>query len=207
MEAFQAALSRVYTANPAFRAERSQTSRHLAEFWMVEPEWTLTEGITEVCDVTEDLLRDIVNRAFVECAEDVEALHAVGGRLERLEALKAAVSPDTPRWRRMTYTEAVETLQRTGVKFKQTPTWGASLSSEHERYLAEEVVKGPVFVTNYPREIKAFYMRVDGERNRSFFDNSLPDMYPQTLPSLESSRPCPASTSSSRTWASSSVGA
>ncbi|KAI4293957.1 asparaginyl-tRNA synthetase [Schizophyllum commune Loenen D] len=182
MEAFQAALSRVYTANPAFRAERSQTSRHLAEFWMVEPEWTLTEGITEVCDVTEDLLRDIVNRAFVECADDVDALHAVGGRLERLEALKAAVSPDTPRWWRMTYTEAVGTLQRTGVKFKQPPTWGASLSSEHERYLAEEVVKGPVFVTNYPREIKAFYMRVDDpslpreQQTVSCFDLLVPHM-------------------------------
>ncbi|KAL1742617.1 hypothetical protein HDZ31DRAFT_65807 [Schizophyllum fasciatum] len=161
MEAFQAALSRVYTANPAFRAERSQTSRHLAEFWMIEPEWTLTDGITEVCDMTEDLLRHIVGKAFEDCAEDMDALHAVAGRQDRLDALRAAVSADTPRWRRMTYTEAIETLQRTGVQFKQRPVWGASLSSEHERYLAEEVVKGPVFVTGYPRDIKAFYMRVD----------------------------------------------
>lgn len=181
LEAFHAALSRVYTANPAFRAERSQTSRHLSEFWMVEAEWALQDGIAELCDVVEDLLRDAVSKAFTECVEDVEILHAAD-RPERLEALKMAVSADTPRWRRMSYTEAVETLQQCGAQFKQAPTWGDSLSTEHEKYLAEEIVKGPIFVTGYPRDIKAFYMRVEDpslpreKQTVSCFDLLVPHM-------------------------------
>ena len=156
VEAYCLALTNVYTFGPTFRAENSNTSRHLAEFWMIEPE-TAFADLDENASLAEDLLKHLFRAVLEERADDMEFFekridaHAV----RRLRALV-----DQP-FERMTYTQAVEALRRCGHGFEFPVEWGADLQSEHERYLTERHVGRPVIVTNYPKGIKPFYMRLD----------------------------------------------
>lgn len=156
VEAYCLALSKVYTFGPTFRAENSNTSRHLAEFWMIEPE-TAFADLDANAALAEALLKHLFRAALEERADDMEFFdrYIARGTIGRLRALV-----DQP-FERMTYTEAIRILGRAKRKFAFPPAWGADLQSEHERYLTEKHVKRPVVVTNYPKGIKPFYMRVD----------------------------------------------
>ena len=153
-ELFASAFSDVYTFGPTFRAENSNTSRHAAEFWMIEPEMAFAD-LSEDCALAEDFLRYLVTFALQECGEDLAFFdeRIEKGLLAKLEALAKA------EFQMMSYSEAVRRLEQAGRSFEFPVTWGADLQSEHERYLTEEVVGGPLFVTDYPADIKAFYMR------------------------------------------------
>ncbi len=169
-ELFATAFSDIYTFGPTFRAENSNTSRHAAEFWMIEPEMAFADLAAD-CDLAEDFLRFLVTYALEQCAEDLAFFnqHVEPGLIERLEKLAAA------RFQRMTYTDAVRTLQQSGRAFEYPVEWGLDLQSEHERFLTEEVAGGPVFVTDYPAAIKAFYMRLnDDERTVAAMDLLVP---------------------------------
>lgn len=154
VESYCCALSRVYTFGPTFRAENSHTRRHLAEFWMVEPEIAFAD-LNDDVELAEDFLKSIFKTLLEERDDDMRffASHIDKGCIERLEAMIES------EFVRMEYSEAIERLQKSGKKFEFRPEWGADLQSEHERYLTEEVVGGPVVVLNYPKAIKAFYMR------------------------------------------------
>lgn len=153
-ELFASAFSDVYTFGPTFRAENSNTSRHAAEFWMIEPEMAFAD-LAEDCALAEDFLRYLVTFALQECGEDLSFFNEriEKGLLDKLEALVAA------EFQTMSYSEAVRRLEKAGRSFEFPVAWGADLQSEHERFLTEEVVGGPLFVTDYPTDIKAFYMR------------------------------------------------
>ena len=157
-ELFATAFADIYTFGPTFRAENSHTSRHASEFWMIEPEMAFCD-LAGDCDLAEDFLRYLVTFALNECGEDLAFFdeRVEKGLLAKLEALARA------RFERMSYSEAVERLQRSGQSFEFPVEWGCDLQSEHERYLTEKVVGGPVFVTDYPAAIKAFYMRLNGD--------------------------------------------
>ncbi|KAH9901343.1 asparaginyl-tRNA synthetase [Cubamyces lactineus] len=163
LEAVAAAISRVYTLSPCFRAERSQTSRHLAEFWMLEAEWAFTSSVADLCAVVEGALRHVL-RAHASSADMIALWRAKeGAEAERREQLVALADVPQP-WTRMTYTEAVRVLAEHHAKthaFVFPPEWGKGLQSEHERWLAETHVRGPVFVTDYPASLKPFYMRAN----------------------------------------------
>ena len=147
------ALVDVYTFGPTFRAENSNTSRHLAEFWMGEPEMAFCDLDGEVA-LVESFLKEVFRRVLERCPED---LRFFNDRIDRtvLEALEHVVASP---FERISYTEAISILERSGRSFEFPVRWGADLQSEHERYLTEEYLKKPVVVTDYPREIKAFYM-------------------------------------------------
>ena len=154
VEAYCEALSKVYTFGPTFRAENSNTSRHLAEFWMIEPEIAFAD-LNADADLAEAFLKslftDLLNERQDDMAFFVERIDKDAiGRLERFVSSS---------FERMDYTEAVRRLQESKKKFEFPVHWGADLQSEHERYLTEELVKRPVVVMNYPKEIKSFYMR------------------------------------------------
>ncbi|RPD66091.1 asparaginyl-tRNA synthetase [Lentinus tigrinus ALCF2SS1-7] len=183
LEAAASAISRVYTLSPCFRAERSQTSRHLAEFWMLEGEWAFTSSVTEVCDVAEHAVRHVLRTHA--SSPDMDALwkqHPSEAKRAELQAYADASQP----WTRLTYTEAIEVLakhhaQTPGGAFVFPPAWGSSLQSEHERWLADTHVRGPVFVTDYPASLKPFYMRVNdnsepGRETVACFDLLVPGM-------------------------------
>lgn len=157
-ELFATAFADIYTFGPTFRAENSHTSRHASEFWMIEPEMAFCD-LSGDCALAEDFLRYLVTFALQECGEDLAFFdeRVEKGLLAKLEALARA------RFERMSYSEAVEQLQRSGKSFEFPVEWGCDLQSEHERYLTEQVVGGPVFVTDYPAAIKAFYMRLNGD--------------------------------------------
>ena len=152
------ALSRVYSFGPTFRAENSNTSRHLAEFWMVEPEVAFLD-LDGNAALAEEFLRAVLRELLDRCADD---LRFFDERVEKgvVAALEHVVA--TP-FERMTYTEAVARLERSGRNFEFPVAWGLDLQSEHERWLTEEHVKRPVVVTHYPREVKAFYMYLDDD--------------------------------------------
>lgn len=154
VETYCLALSRVYTFGPTFRAENSNTSRHMAEFWMIEPEIAFAD-IHDDMQLAEDLVRHLVDALRRDCAEDLTlfARFVDQGLDERLTAIA------TGEFVRVTYTEAIELLRASGKPFEYTPAWGADLQTEHERWLTEEHFNGPVFVYDWPRDIKAFYMR------------------------------------------------
>ncbi|HEY8432498.1 MAG TPA: asparagine--tRNA ligase [Sandaracinaceae bacterium] len=158
VEAYCCALSRVYTFGPTFRAENSNTRRHLAEFWMVEPEIAFAD-LDDDIDLAEDFLKSIF-RALLEEREDDMRFFATHVDKECISRLEKLVESE---FARMEYTEAIERLQKAGRKFEFRPEWGADLQSEHERYLTEEVVGRPVAIVNYPKEIKAFYMRLNDD--------------------------------------------
>ncbi len=148
------ALSLVYTFGPTFRAENSNTPRHLAEFWMIEPEMAFYE-IKDNMDLAEDFLKFLIRYALENCADDLEFLNNMYDK-ELVERLNSIVITD---FERLTYTEAVDILQKSGQKFEFPCTWGSDLQSEHERYLVEKHFKKPVILTDYPKDIKAFYMK------------------------------------------------
>lgn len=152
------ALSKVYTFGPTFRAENSNTSRHLAEFWMVEPEVAFLDLDGDAA-LAEAFLRAVLGELLERCGED---LRFFDDRIEKgvVAALEHVVA--TP-FERMTYTEAVRRLEASGKAFEFPVAWGADLQSEHERWLAEEHVRRPTIVTNYPRAVKAFYMYLDDD--------------------------------------------
>ena len=148
------ALGAIYTFGPTFRAENSNTPRHLAEFWMIEPEVAFND-ITDNMQLAEDFIKYCINYALENAADDIEFLAKMYDE-ELVDRLKSVVSHE---FVRLTYTEGVKILEESGHKFEFPVYWGADLQSEHERYLVEEHFKRPVILTDYPKEIKAFYMK------------------------------------------------
>jgi asparaginyl-tRNA synthetase len=166
VETYCMALERVYTFGPTFRAENSNTSRHLAEFWMVEPEIAFAD-IHDDADLAEDLLKYCL-RALLDERPDDMAFFVERIDKEAVGRLEELVKSD---FARMEYTEAISVLQKSGRAFEFPVEWGVALQAEHERYLCEEYAKRPVVVINYPKEIKAFYMRLnDDERTVAAMD-------------------------------------
>ncbi|WP_240560695.1 asparagine--tRNA ligase, partial [Pectobacterium actinidiae] len=155
-ETYACALSNVYTFGPTFRAENSNTSRHLAEFWMIEPEVAFA-SLDDVAGLAENLLKYVFQAVLDERADDM-AFFAERVDKEAITRLEKFVSSD---FAQVDYTEAVEILLNCGKQFENPVYWGVDLSSEHERYLAEQHFKAPVVVKNYPKDIKAFYMRMN----------------------------------------------
>lgn len=153
-EAYSLAYKNIYTFGPTFRSEDSNTARHAAEFWMIEPEISFAD-LSDVCQLAEDMVKYIIDYVLKECPQDMEFFNARidKGLIERLENVLNSS------FRRMPYTEAIEILEKADADFEYPVEWGCDLQTEHERYLSEQIVKGPVFITDYPKEIKAFYMR------------------------------------------------
>ena len=154
VEAYCLAMSKVYTFGPTFRAENSNTSRHLAEFWMVEPEIAFAD-LNDDAALAEDFLRHLIHILLECCEDDLKFFNEFVDKtvFERLEHVASK------NFERMDYSEAVRVLQNCGKQFQYPVQWGLDLQSEHERYLCEEHVKAPLIVMNYPKDIKAFYMR------------------------------------------------
>jgi asparaginyl-tRNA synthetase len=148
------ALSQVYTFGPTFRAENSNTTRHLAEFWMIEPEIAFFD-LDDNMDLAEEMLKYLISYATEQCKEDLEFLNKMYDN-ELLSRLDFVVNNS---FQRLTYTEGVEILKNCGQKFEYPVEWGTDLQSEHERYLVEKHFKKPVILVNYPKHIKAFYMK------------------------------------------------
>ncbi|MEQ9769716.1 asparagine--tRNA ligase [Pectobacterium jejuense] len=157
-ETYACALSNVYTFGPTFRAENSNTSRHLAEFWMIEPEVAFA-SLDDVAALAENLLKYVFQAVLNERADDM-AFFAERVDKEAITRLEKFVSSD---FAQVDYTDAVEILLNCGKQFENPVYWGVDLSSEHERYLAEQHFKAPVVVKNYPKDIKAFYMRMNDD--------------------------------------------
>jgi len=157
-EIFACALGKVYTFGPTFRAENSNTSRHLAEFWMVEPEMAFYE-LTDNMDLAEAFLKRICRDALERCAEDMKFFNE---RIDNtaLATLEGVVNSE---FVRLSYTEAVDILQESGMAFEFPVAWGNDLQAEHERYLTEQTFKRPVILYDYPSKIKAFYMRLNDD--------------------------------------------
>lgn len=157
-ETYACAMSKIYTFGPTFRAENSNTSRHLAEFWMIEPEVAFAE-LKDVAQLAEDLLKYVLKAVLTERADDM-AFFAERIDPKAIERLEQVVSSS---FVRMDYTDAIEILKNCGKKFEYPVEWGVDLQSEHERYLAEEHIGGPIIMQNYPKDIKAFYMRLNDD--------------------------------------------
>lgn len=157
-EIFAMAFKNVYTFGPTFRAENSNTARHASEFWMIEPEIAFAD-LEDNMRLAEDMVKYIIKYVLENAPEEMEFFNQFvdKGLIKRLEDL---VSSD---FGRVTYTEAVEILKKSGHKFDYPVEWGIDLQTEHERYLTEKVFKKPVFVTDYPKDIKAFYMRLNDD--------------------------------------------
>ena len=157
-ENFAMAFGNVYTFGPTFRAENSNTQRHAAEFWMIEPEMAFAD-LNDYMDTAEAMIKHIIRTVLERCPDEIAFFNSFvdKGLKERLEHV---ASSD---FARVSYTEAVEILKKNNDKFDFKVEWGTDLQTEHERYLTEQVYKRPVFVTNYPKEIKAFYMRLNDD--------------------------------------------
>ena len=152
------ALGKIYTFGPSFRAEKSNTPRHVAEFWHVEPEVAFAE-LPDIIEIAEDLIKHIINSVLEKCPSELEFF----GRLFEkglIEKLKGVVANN---FAVMTYTEAIDVLKKSGKEFQYPVEWGCDLQTEHERYISEEVCKRPVFLTDYPKEIKSFYMKQNAD--------------------------------------------
>ncbi len=158
IETYALALGDVYNFGPTFRAENSNTSRHLAEFWMIEPEMAFAE-LKEDMDLAEDFLKSIFTHILDHCQSD---MHFFNLRIDNtiIETIEHIIQST---FERITYTEAVEILENSGEDFEFPVKWGVDLQSEHERYLTEKKIKKPVFVIDYPKEIKAFYMKLNDD--------------------------------------------
>ena len=158
VETYCCALSRVYTFGPTFRAENSNTSRHLAEFWMMEPEIAFAD-LGDTADLAEEMLKYLLDDILTRRADDMKFFD---DRIEKgiIDRLRHVI--DAP-FRRLSYTEAVEILEKSGQKFEYQVKWGRDLQSEHEKYLTEVHFKQPLVVVDYPRDIKAFYMRANDD--------------------------------------------
>lgn len=157
-EAYALAFRNVYTFGPTFRSEHSNTLRHAAEFWMMEPEICFAD-LDDVCNLAEDMVRYIIKDVMENCEEEIKFFNSFVDKnlIERLTKVA------NKSFKKLTYTEAIEILQKSGEKFEYPVEWGMDLQTEHEKYLSEKVVDGPVFVTDYPKEIKAFYMRLNDD--------------------------------------------
>ena len=157
-EAYALAFQNVYTFGPTFRAENSNTARHAAEFWMIEPEIAFA-GLDEDIALAEDFIKYMIQAAFDRLPDEMDFFNEriEKGLIDRLTHVKNAD------FTRMTYTDAVAYLEKSGHAFEYPVSWGIDLQSEHERFLTEEIVKGPVFLTDYPKDIKAFYMRANDD--------------------------------------------
>ena len=157
-ENFAMAFGDVYTFGPTFRAEKSNTTRHAAEFWMIEPEMAFCDLAGDM-DVAEAMIKFIIRTVLEKCPDEINFFNSFvdKGLKERLEHV---ASSD---FGRVSYTEAIELLKQSGHKFDYPVDWGCDLQTEHERYLTEQVFQKPVFVTDYPQEIKAFYMRLNDD--------------------------------------------
>ncbi len=152
------AFSDVYTFGPTFRAENSNTQRHAAEFWMIEPEIAFAD-IDDDMDLAEEMMKYMINYVMEQAPDEMEFFNSFVDK-GLIDRLKGIVEND---FERITYTKAVEILQKSEKKFEYPIEWGSDLQTEHERYLTEQVYKKPVFVVDYPKEIKAFYMRLNDD--------------------------------------------
>lgn len=157
-EAMALAFQNVYTFGPTFRAENSNTARHAAEFWMIEPEIAFGDLSDDIA-LAEDFIKHMIDAAFKKLPAEMDFFNTriEKGLADRLMAVKNA------EFVRMTYTEAVALLEKSGQRFDYPVRWGIDLQSEHERFLTEKIVEGPVFLTDYPKDIKAFYMRANDD--------------------------------------------
>ncbi|MEG1868854.1 MAG: asparagine--tRNA ligase [Clostridiales bacterium] len=157
-EAMALAFSKIYTFGPTFRAENSNTPRHAGEFWMVEPEIAFGD-LTDDMDLAEKMIKNVIKEVLKTCPQEMEFFNAFydTGLLERLNNI---ISAD---FARISYTKAIELLEKAEVEFEYPVAWGMDLQTEHERYLTEKVYEKPLFVTDYPKEIKAFYMRLNDD--------------------------------------------
>ena len=153
-ETYAMAFGNIYTFGPTFRAENSNTARHAAEFWMIEPEIAFAD-LNDDMQLAWDMIKYIIGHVMDTCTQELEFFNKFvdKGLLERLTALRNAD------YAKVTYTEAIEILEKSGESFKFPVYWGVDLQTEHERYLTEQVYKKPIFLIDYPKEIKAFYMR------------------------------------------------
>ncbi len=166
-ESMAIGLGKVYTFGPTFRSENSNTTRHLAEFWMVEPEVAFYD-LDDVADLASDYIKYLIQYAFEKCEEELNFLNfrprvkggkfgdSPNGKENHLETLKKVLEGKV---NKITYTDAIELLKNSGENFEFAPEWGVDIQTEHERYLAEKHFDGPVIVTDYPKDIKAFYMK------------------------------------------------
>ncbi len=153
-ESFAMAFGDVYTFGPTFRAERSNTQRHAAEFWMIEPEMAFCDLAGDM-DVAEAMIQYVIKAVMERCPDEIDFCNSFVDKGLKDRLLHVAETP----FGRVSYTEAIDILQKSGKKFEFPVSWGCDLQTEHERYLTEEYFKKPVFVTDYPKAIKAFYMR------------------------------------------------
>ncbi|MCK5757533.1 MAG: asparagine--tRNA ligase [Clostridiales bacterium] len=158
VETFCMAFGNVYTFGPTFRAENSNTSRHASEFWMIEPEMAFCD-LTGDMDVAEEMMKFVISYVLENAPEEMEFFNKFieKGLYEKLSNVTGS------KFKRITYTEAIEILKNSGVEFENPIDWGSDLQTEHERYITEQHFKKPVFVTDYPKEIKAFYMRLNDD--------------------------------------------
>jgi len=158
-EVFALAFGKTYTFGPTFRAENSNTARHAAEFWMIEPEIAFAD-LSDNMDLAEDMIRFVISYVMEKCPEEMKFFNDFFDKnlLERLESI---VRSD--KFARVTYTEAIEILKKNNSEFEYPVSWGSDLQTEHERYLTEKIMQRPTFVIDYPKEIKAFYMRLNDD--------------------------------------------
>ena len=157
-ETMALAFGKVYTFGPTFRAEKSYTQRHAAEFWMIEPEMAFAE-LSDDMDVAESMIKYVISYVLENCPQELEFLNKFVDK-ELIERLTAVANAD---FGRVTYTDAVKMLEEHNDEFEYKVSWGCDLQTEHERFLTEKIFKKPVFVTDYPKEIKAFYMRLNDD--------------------------------------------
>ncbi|MCI8708148.1 MAG: asparagine--tRNA ligase [Dorea sp.] len=157
-ESYALAFRNIYTFGPTFRAENSNTTRHAAEFWMIEPEMAFAD-LDDNMELAEDMLKYVINYVMEHAPEEMEFFNSFVDK-GLIERLRNVASSD---FARVTYTDAVGILEKNNDKFEYKVSWGADLQTEHERYLTEEVFKRPVFVTDYPKDIKAFYMKMNDD--------------------------------------------
>lgn len=157
-ETYAQAFGNIYTFGPTFRAENSNTARHAAEFWMIEPEMAFAD-LNDDMELAWDMIKFIINHVLTKCSDEIEFFNNFVDKSlkERLSALANS------EYEKVTYTEAVELLKQSGQQFKYRVEWGSDLQTEHERYLTEKIFKKPVFVVDYPKEIKSFYMRLNDD--------------------------------------------
>ena len=158
-ETYAMAFGNIYTFGPTFRAENSNTARHAAEFWKIEPEIAFAD-LNDNMQLAWDMIKHIINHVLTTCGTELEFFNSFvdKGLLDRLNALAASD------YEKVTYTEAVELLKKSGAEFKYPVEWGCDLQTEHERYLTEQIYKKPIFVIDYPKEIKSFYMRLNDDQ-------------------------------------------